>query len=90
MDGEIQTACAQSCPARAIVFGDLEDDSSRVVPGSRGPPVPRLLEDLGTEPGVIYLRRYGRGRIGMTEPTTVATPPTGAEESAEARKEKAS
>ena len=55
-DGEIQTACSQSCPSRAIVFGDLEDSESRVARLARSARALHLLEDLGTEPSVIYLR----------------------------------
>ncbi len=36
-DGEIQTACQQSCPAQAIVFGDLNDPKSRVAQLRREP-----------------------------------------------------
>jgi Fe-S-cluster-containing dehydrogenase component len=64
MDGEIQTACAQSCPARAIVFGDLEDETSRVARLARTAGASQLLEDLGTEPGVIYLSG-GMGEGGL-------------------------
>ena len=55
-DGEIRTACSQSCPAEAIVFGDLDDPESRVSELAEQARATRLLEDLSTEPSVIYLR----------------------------------
>ncbi len=55
-DGEVQPACAQSCPTQAIVFGDLKDPESRVAELARNRRAFRLLEDLGTEPAVIYLK----------------------------------
>jgi menaquinone reductase, iron-sulfur cluster-binding subunit len=54
-DGEYNTACAEVCPAEAIVFGDLNDPSSRVAELSRHPHAFRLLERLGTEPKVYYI-----------------------------------
>lgn len=63
LDGEMQPACAQACPADAIVFGRLDDPESRVsklVKAGRGT---QLLEDLGTLPRVTYLKEekdYGR------------------------------
>ncbi len=53
--GEYTTACVESCPAKAIFFGDLEDPSSEVAQLARSPRAFRLLEDLGTQPKVIYL-----------------------------------
>ncbi len=55
-DGEIRTACSQSCPAQAITFGNLEDPESRVSVMAREARATRLLEDLSTEPSVIYLK----------------------------------
>ena len=55
-DGDIQTACSQSCPARAIVFGNLDDPTSEVVRLARSERSSQLLEDLGTHPSVFYLR----------------------------------
>jgi molybdopterin-containing oxidoreductase family iron-sulfur binding subunit len=49
-------ACAQSCPADAIVFGDLNDPESAVSRSTRSPRAFHLLEDLGTHPKVVYLR----------------------------------
>ena len=56
-DGEIQPACAQACPAQALVFGDLNDPESEVSRLSRSPRGSKLLEDLGTQPKVTYLSR---------------------------------
>jgi len=48
-------ACAESCPTRAIVFGDLDDPGHRVAQLSRDPRAFRLQEGLGTQPKVYYL-----------------------------------
>jgi molybdopterin-containing oxidoreductase family iron-sulfur binding subunit len=55
-DGEIRTACSQSCPAQAITFGDLDDSESRVSQMAEAQRATRLLEDLSTEPSVVYMR----------------------------------
>jgi Fe-S-cluster-containing dehydrogenase component len=59
--GDYVTACAEACPARAIVFGDLSDPGSEVFQQARSPRAFRLLEELGTKPKVIYLSE-GEGR----------------------------
>lgn len=56
-DGELTTACAQACTARAIVFGDLNDPDSEVSRLSESPRGSKLLEDLGTKPKVTYLSK---------------------------------
>ncbi len=53
---DYQPACVEACPADAMVFGDLEHERSRVSRLAKSPRAERLLEDLGTEPKVIYLR----------------------------------
>lgn len=57
-DGEVQPACAQSCPARVFTFGDLLDPDARVTRLTRGDPRRyHLLEELNTKPAVTYLRK---------------------------------
>ena len=56
MDGEVQPACVQTCAPGALVFGDLSDPNSRVSQLVTSGRRYRLLEDLGTDPVVIYLK----------------------------------
>jgi MoCo/4Fe-4S cofactor protein with predicted Tat translocation signal len=51
---EVQTACAQSCPTKAITFGDLNDKDAQVVKKFNQPQSYILLEELNTEPRVRY------------------------------------
>jgi len=54
---EVRTACQQTCPANAIVFGSLTDPDSAVLRGRDGVRAYAALEDLGTQPRVRYLAR---------------------------------
>ena len=56
-DGEIRTACQQTCPTDAIVFGDLRDAGSRVVARKREPRDYALLAELNNKPRTCYLAR---------------------------------
>jgi Fe-S-cluster-containing dehydrogenase component len=56
VDGEIQPACVQTCPSGALVFGDLNDPASRASQLAHSHRSFRLLPELGTDPGVIYLK----------------------------------
>ncbi len=56
-DVQLLPACAQSCPAEAIIFGDLNDPDSLVSRLAASPRAQRLLEDLGTRPKVYFLRK---------------------------------
>jgi molybdopterin-containing oxidoreductase family iron-sulfur binding subunit len=60
-DGDMQTACQQTCPTRAITFGNLKDGSSQVSKLSRSPRAYHVLEEVGTRPAVTYLKKVVRG-----------------------------
>jgi molybdopterin-containing oxidoreductase family iron-sulfur binding subunit len=63
-DGEIQPACQQSCPARAIVFGDLNDPKSRVSQLVASPRYYQVLAELNIRPAIGYLRRVRNREAG--------------------------
>jgi molybdopterin-containing oxidoreductase family iron-sulfur binding subunit len=54
-DGDVLTACQAACPARAIVFGDMNDPKSQVKEAKDSPLYYALLEDLNTVPRTTYL-----------------------------------
>jgi MoCo/4Fe-4S cofactor protein with predicted Tat translocation signal len=56
-DGEIQTACQQACPTDAIVFGNLNDKSSRVAKLKAESLNYGMLTELNTKPRTTYLAR---------------------------------
>ncbi len=56
-DGDIRTACQDACPSQAIVFGDLNDKTSRVSLMQQDPRAYGMLEDLNVKPRTLYLAR---------------------------------
>jgi molybdopterin-containing oxidoreductase family iron-sulfur binding subunit len=64
-DGDVQPACVQTCPPSALIFGDLNDPNSQISTLLKNNPRKiRLLEDLGTEPSIYYLKG---GQSNVTE-----------------------
>jgi molybdopterin-containing oxidoreductase family iron-sulfur binding subunit len=53
-DGDIKTACQQSCPTEAIVFGDVNDPKSRVAAMAKNERGYHVLAELNTLPAVTY------------------------------------
>lgn len=56
-DGAFTTACAQACPADAIVFGNLVDPKSRVSQLKQSDRNYNTLEILATKPRLSYLAK---------------------------------
>ena len=56
-DGEIQTACSQSCPTNAITFGNILDEVSQVAKYSKDERMFHMLEELDVQPSVFYMTK---------------------------------
>jgi MoCo/4Fe-4S cofactor protein with predicted Tat translocation signal len=59
-DGEVVTACAQSCPTQAITFGDLRDPETRVAQIWRredGERAFKVIDSINTQPNITYLTK---------------------------------
>jgi molybdopterin-containing oxidoreductase family iron-sulfur binding subunit len=56
-DGDIKTACQQSCPGDAIIFGDINDPNSEIAKINTNPRTYQLLEQVHTLPSVSYVTK---------------------------------
>jgi len=57
IEGDIKTACQESCPGDAIVFGDISDENSEIARITQNPRSYQLLEQLHTLPSVSYVTK---------------------------------
>jgi molybdopterin-containing oxidoreductase family iron-sulfur binding subunit len=73
-DGEVVTACQATCPSQAIVFGDMNDPSSKVAQLKAQQRNYGLLEELNTRPRTTYLAAI-RNPNPELEPAGAAEPP---------------
>ena len=85
-DGAIKTACQQTCPTDAIVFGDLLDPESRVsklhydpkYDGAKGHPrAYAMLGELNVRPRTAYLARIRNPHPLLAELEAYAIPAIG-------------
>ncbi len=68
VDNGMQPFCIEVCPARARVFGDLNDPRSEVSQLIAHEPVTQVRPDLGTEPKVYYIPPRTNGAGGARTP----------------------
>ena len=66
VDGDVKTACQQTCPTNAIVFGDVNDPNSRVSKLRAQPSAFRVLEIINTKPMISYLTKV-RNKVASAE-----------------------
>jgi molybdopterin-containing oxidoreductase family iron-sulfur binding subunit len=66
-DGDIVTACQQACPTDAIVFGNINDKSSRVAKLKAESLNYGMLTELNTKPRTTYLARLRNPNPELSE-----------------------
>jgi molybdopterin-containing oxidoreductase family iron-sulfur binding subunit len=60
VDGEIQVACAQSCPTNAITFGDMNDpvsEISKLLLVEKEGRAYHVIEEINVKPNISYLKK---------------------------------
>lgn len=60
VDGEIQVACAQSCPTNAITFGDMNDpvsEISKLLLVEKEGRAFHVIEEINVKPNISYLKK---------------------------------
>ena len=65
-DGEILTACQQTCPSRAIVFGNLNDPDSEVARLRADQRSYATLAELNIRPRTLYMARISNPADGAS------------------------
>ena len=53
-DGEFNTACSLACDKGAIVFGDINNEESRILELANNDRMFHALGEMGTRPNVLY------------------------------------
>ncbi|TAE89027.1 MAG: 4Fe-4S dicluster domain-containing protein, partial [Bacteroidetes bacterium] len=56
-DGDVKTACQQSCPADAIIFGDVNDKNSEIAKLFKNERSYVVLEEYDVQPSVSYMTK---------------------------------
>ena len=62
---EFTTACAASCPSRAIVFGDAADESWTITQLAKDARAYHVFEELNTYTAVVYLKKVTHPTEGV-------------------------
>jgi len=66
-DGDVKTACQQTCPTQAITFGDIRDPKSQVNESKANSRNYVLLAELGNKPRTSYLARIRNPHPDLAE-----------------------
>ena len=77
MDGEIQVACAQSCPTDAITFGDMNDSTtavSKLLANEKKGRAFGVIEEINVKPSISYLVKIRNKDEKISKQGAIAEP----------------